>query len=382
MVIRTVLLCALTALSGWSQKVQLVEAAGVYFPGVADSNSPVHWANGMRYVYNSDGFPIRSEGVDLGRMRYARGTFLLNSDRNPWWMEATYRHEDGTIYGWYHHEQYQFCPTDGDQYMGVPVIGAIVSKDNGRTFVDLGPVLEDGSEAKCDAKNGYFAGGHGDFSVVLDREKKYFYFYFSAYGGTAEQQGVAIARMAFADRDAPAGKVWKYFDGKWESEGLGGPVTPVFPARTPWESEFADAFWGPSVHWNRELGEFVMLLNRACCAPGWPAEGIYVSFNADPSNPAGWSEPERLVEGGGWYPVAVGLEEGDTDKEAGARARFFMGSDSHWELIFRKGERGISPVRIYSRQDVETRRRTRPTFKSTPPSAAGSSASAPGTRPK
>jgi hypothetical protein len=47
--------------------------------------------------------------------------------------------------------------------MGVPVIGAVVSTDNGHTFTDLGFVLTDGNEAKCDAQNGYFAGGHGDF---------------------------------------------------------------------------------------------------------------------------------------------------------------------------------------------------------------------------
>jgi hypothetical protein len=44
--------------------------------------------------------------------------------------------------------------------------------------------------------------------------------------------------------------------------------------------------------------------------------------------------------------MAVGLAEGDTDKEAGARARFFMGSDSNWELIFRKGQQGVLPLTI------------------------------------
>lgn len=325
----------------FGQKVEVVAADPVFFPGVADSNSPIHWANGKRYVYNSDGLPIRSEGVDLAGMRYARGTYLLNSPVSPWWMEATYRDDDGTLFGWYHHEIYRFCPTDTDRYMGVPVIGAVVSTDNGHTFRDLGFVLTDGNEPNCGAKNGFFAGGHGDFSVILDREKKFFYFLFSAYGGTPDQQGVAVARMAYADRLEPAGKVWKYLDGNWQSEGVGGRLTPIFKVRTPWETANADAFWGPSIHYNRELGEYVMLLNHACCDVDWPAEGIYISFNSDLSNPGAWKAPERLIQGGGWYPMAVGLETGDTDKEAGARARFFMGSDSYWELIFRKGQTGI-----------------------------------------
>ncbi len=344
MVLRIGFLICLAAGSAWAQKVEVVEAEGVYFPGVADSNSPIHWANGKRYVYNSDGVPIRSEGVELSGMRYARAAYLLESAVSPWWLEATYKDDDGTIYGWYHHEIYSYCAMDGDRYIGVPVIGAVVSKDNGHTFRDLGIVLSDGYEPNCEAKNGYFAGGHGDFSVIVDKEKKNLYFFFSVYGGPANEQGVAIARMAVADRSNPTGNVWKYQDGKWESPGISGKVTPIFTVRTPWESANTDAFWGPSVHYNRELGEFVMLLNHACCEPNWPAEGIYVSFNGDLENPKGWGEPERIIEGGGWYPMAVGLAIGDTDKTAGARARLFMGSDSQWELIFRTGQTGVLPL--------------------------------------
>src|SRR6187399_650652 len=145
MVLRLGFLIWLIAVSAWAQKVEVVEAGPVFFPGVADSNSPIHWVDGMRYVYNSDGLPIRSEGAELGGMRYARATYLLESAVAPWWMEATYRdEEDGTIYGWYHHEIYSFCPMDGARYMAVPVIGAVISRDNGRTFRDLGIVLSDG----------------------------------------------------------------------------------------------------------------------------------------------------------------------------------------------------------------------------------------------
>ena len=38
-----------------------------------------------------------------------------------------------------------------------------------------------------------------------------------------------------------------------------------------------DAFWGPAVHWNTALEQYVMLLNRAK-DENYAQEGIYVSF--------------------------------------------------------------------------------------------------------
>jgi len=329
-----------------AQKVEVREAELIYLPGVADSNSPMHWNSGKLYVYNSDGNPLRSEGSSLTTLRNVRSAHIVENPISPWWIESTFRDPDGTIFAWYHHELWDVCESDTTGvYLSVPMIGALVSKDNGRTFKNMGIVLRARGEPNCTAENGYFAGGHGDFSVVLDKERKFFYFLFSNYTGEAAEQGIAIARMPYEHRNDQAGSVFKYYDGAWESSGIDDPVTPVFSVKTPWERPNADAFWGPSTHFNRELGEWVMLLNHSCCEPGWPAEGIYVSTNPDISNPKGWSEPERIVERGGWYPMTVGLDPGDTDKEAGARARLFMGSDSFWEIVFRKGQTGVLEIR-------------------------------------
>jgi len=81
----------------------------------------------------------------------------------------------------------------------------------------------------CDTVNHYFAGGNGDFSVILDRKREYFYFLMSAYGDF-EEQGIAVARMSYADRDAPVGKVFKWHKDRWTEPGLGGHLTPIFPA--------------------------------------------------------------------------------------------------------------------------------------------------------
>jgi hypothetical protein len=80
-----------------------------------------------------------------------------------------------------------------------------------------------------------------------------------------------------------------------------------------------------------------MLLNHAIGA-GWGTEGFYISFNADLSNPAGWSEPQRLpIEPDGpaqAYPQVIGLDNDSTDTKAGQLVRLFLSGESRWELIF------------------------------------------------
>jgi hypothetical protein len=143
--------------------------------------------------------------------------------------------------------------------------------------------------------------------------------------------------MALKDISAPVGKVTKWRNGNWTEPGLGGRVTPIFPVRIDWHRADADAFWGPSVHWNTYLRQWVMLLNRAK-DKDWNQEGIYVSFNRDLSNPRGWSEPTKILEGDmkdvHWYPQVLGTEARGTDKLAGRTARLFVKGKSRWEITF------------------------------------------------
>jgi hypothetical protein len=351
--------CLAVPLAG--QKITIEPAEFLYFPGIADSNSPIHWSSGKMFAFNSDGQPVQSQGEGLGKLRYARAVQTDNLASMPWWIEATYKAPDGALYAWYHHEVMTICGGWGQ--LSAPVVGAAVSYNNGHSFTDLGIVLRSGERPDCSARNGYFAGGHGDFSVILDQKGEYFYFLFSVYDGPAERQGVAVARMAAEHLAQPQGNAWKYSNGAWMEPGLGGRVTPIFHVQQPWGAADTDAFWGPSVHFNRELGEYVVLLNRACCEPGWPSEGIYVTTNPDLANPAGWSAPAKIIDGGGWYPMAVGLGPGDTDKSAGARARLFLGSDSEWELVFRRGAaaegKPITPIRASSPSGSSRLRRQR-----------------------
>lgn len=329
------LLCWFAPLA--AQTAQVRSARTLFMPTAADSNSPAFWRDGQLHLFNSSGMPLLSTSVDQFSEPVTEPINLDRLDHLPLWIEAVLQDSDGTLYAWYHHEPGGIC---GSTPLTAPVIGALVSTDDGRTFTDLGIVLSSGDPVDCSARNGFFAGGHGDFSVIPDREHGYIYFLFTNYGGDLSSQGVAMARMAFADRREPAGNVWKYWEGEWVEPGLGGRVTPVIPAAVPWQQANTDSMWGPSVHWNTHLQSYVMLLNHACCAPKWPQEGIYISFNAELADPARWTPPAQLLSGKaigfapGYYPQVLGLGPEDTDTLASQVARLYIQGVSSWEIVF------------------------------------------------
>jgi len=313
--------------------VRLHSASRIQFPAATDSNSPAFWEGDVLYLFNSAGHPDRASGPSLFELGPAEPVAFDNTVNGGRWMEAVWRTDDGVLYGWYHHEPAGLCP---GTTLTAPKIGAVRSEDKGATWVDLGFVLEARpGTLRCDAQNGFFAGGHGDFCVFLDPQQRYLYFLFGNYAGDVEEQGIAVARMEWGCRDAPVGHVWKWCQREWTEPGVGGRVTPIFGAFSAWEREDCDAFWGPSVHWNTYLQQYVMLLNRARGA-GWIQEGIYVSFSSDLADPRSWSQPLKVLDGGAWYPQVMGLDDGlkGTDKLAGRRARFFMAGVSEYEIEF------------------------------------------------
>jgi hypothetical protein len=86
----------------------------------------------------------------------------------------------------------------------------------------------------------------------------------------------------------------------------------------------------------------VILMNRSCCRPRWPQEGIYVTFNGDLSDPAGWKRPERILAGrdinwrAGYYPQVIGEWPDGTDRQVGATARLYIHGKSRWLIHFDK----------------------------------------------
>lgn len=321
-------------------QIEVEDAPEIAFPTNADCNSPCWWQGGRFYLLTSTGHPVRSSGEDVFSLT-AEGNVTYTAYRDGGrWLEAVFQADDGTLFGWYHNEPAHLVPPEmheGRRFpMTAPFIGAAVSYDNGLTWDDLGLVLAGGPETlNLEAPNFWFAGGNGDFTVILDRQQAFFYFVFGTYYRDANQQGVSLARMRFEDLRAPVGKVMKWHAGSFGEPGLNGQVTPIFPARGDWYSSEPDAFWGPSVHLNTEVGQYVVLMNRAVDR-NWKQGGIYVVCTADLSDPGSWSEPVRLLEADGWYPQVIGSDtaKGETDREAGASARLFIHGKSAHTLRF------------------------------------------------
>lgn len=262
-------------------------------------------------------------------------------------MEAVLVDADGTWYGYYHNEMpADVCPGSGKV---IPRIGAARSIDRGQTWETLDTILEAPHHSyDCITYNKYFVGGLGDLSVQLDAESRDLYIFFSEYLRVRQQQGVSVARLAWADRDNPAGKVMVWRTRTWmpaaramtSDAGETGwsylAALPVFSTAQAWHDgdRLVDAFWGPSVHWNTHLGQYVMLLNRAK-DEDFTQEGIYVSFAPRLDDPRLWTPPVKILKGGKWYPQVIGMEAGSgTDKSAGEVARLFMFGVSEYLIRF------------------------------------------------
>jgi hypothetical protein len=324
---------------------RLLPAAPLAVPGRVDSSVPMTWTriDGQLTLVafaSWGGAPVRMAGPNLEGLHVTGDVVMTPQPTNGIWFESIIADEtDTTWYAYYHDELPAYVCGRPDR--SIPRIGAAVSTDRGVTWQSLGIILDAprGTEV-CESPNRYVIGGIGDLSVMVDRDWKDVYLYFSNYGRDPRTQGVLVARFPWADRDAPRGRVTVWQDGVWlppVPRPLTGtdeiPLEWDYPAGTPmlrptrpWHDAEAEsnAFWGPSLHWNTSLNGYVMLLNRTR-DESFNNEGLYVSFAPALDDPRAWSAPQKILNGGGWYPQVAGLEPGTgTDKETGRRARFFV----------------------------------------------------------
>lgn len=248
------------------------------------------------------------------------------------WIEGVWRDpKTGRLYGWYHAEEI----FEGPPRLFLPHIGAVVSDDDGLSWRFLGEVLRAPAElTDMTYRNGFLAGGYGDFCVVPDRAGQYFYLAFSSYISDEAAQGIAMARFPVAMRDNPAAALELWSGSGWAAAPKRLP-TPIWPVQRGWRHLDPDSFWGPAIHYNSQLDAFVMLLNHTAGGDhNILQEGIYVSVTRTLDNPASWSPPMRLVAGGAWYPQAIGLAAGSGDSFIDGPARFFMAGYSAWDIEF------------------------------------------------
>lgn len=361
----TALATVLLAIPCLSQPTARVRPSGFHrLPGVTrldkanaiDCNSPGEWIGRRFVLFNSYGQPYRGEADSLFQIRSMAPVLLdgaLDGHRLGdlfLWLESTWMDERGILYGWYHYEPDDVCKP-GAHLPTAPKIGALRSRDRGKSWEHLGIIIEAAPDSfTCQTSSPWDAGGHGDFSVIADRERQYLYFLFSSYVKNPSEQGVAIARMRYSDRDNPRGKVFKWHGGGWAEPGLGGKLTPVWTARRDWHQPDADLYWGPSVHWNTYLKTYVVLMSRAVSS-GMKGDGTWISYNPQIEEPSGWSSPAQLLTAAevrtatrgadvtnasnyGWYPQIIGTRRGESDKLAGRSARLFVAGVSNYEIVF------------------------------------------------
>jgi hypothetical protein len=332
---------------------RLLPAPRLAMPGAIDSNVPMTWdlvdGQWRLFAFTSwGGIPALSSGTSLDRMQRVGDVSVEPHPGWGVWIESVIGDESSAWYGYYHHEiAAEICNTP---VRSILRISAVRSLDRGLTWQDLGPVLEGPPNGIiCTTPNAYVVGGVGDLTAMPDPGRQYLYLFFSQYSSDPEAQGVGVARLAWADRDEPGGKITVWREGAWvptrpadASDGTSPeweyPAgTPLVRPSKPWHGGAdADAFWGPSVHWNTYLQRYVMLLNRTR-DERFNNEGLYVSFARTLDDPRGWSSPRKIMNGGGWYPQVAGLEaHTGTDKLAGQRARFFITGRSEHYIDFRR----------------------------------------------
>lgn len=350
---------SVTAVAADGPSVELASAPTVKFPGghnaerkadfIADCGSPLHWVGDTLYVFNSWENPWRGQGPDLFHLERGSATKMDPALDKLWlWLESTWKDDNGNLYGWVHNEFPNVCPNTSRSDLpapGYPVlarVGAVKSSDNGTNWQSLGFVMDGRpNDLKCDGQGPWYAGGVGDLCVFLDNQKEYFYFFFASFATKTSEQGLCVARMPFAERDNPVGKVMIWHNGKWEQPAVGGgAVTPFLPIVGDVHSKDCQLFWGPSIHWNTYLKKYVMVVNRTINSK-WETEGQYVLFADRLDDPNAWTRPVKFTDPKtsgtrGWYVQVVGTGKGETDKLASRTARLFLDGESKWEIRFKK----------------------------------------------
>ena len=329
--------------------VRWVATDTMTWPGPrTDANSPLVWIeNTLTLFFNNwhfaDGraYSRIATGPDLNNLE-TRGFVTIGDDPKLThrWFESVIRLENGDLFAFFHSEEGVPCSF----YIKSPQIGVALSQDNGYTWQNLGFILESPiSENNCDAKNGFFSNGVGDFSVLLDKKQEYVYIYFANYpmNDQVEDQGISAARIRVSDLFNPTDKAWRWYQGSYSEPGMGGRSSALFKVGKNFNFSDPDSFWGPALHFNTYLNKYVMVMPRTQGGNPptlvWPTEGIYMTLSDDLTDPKSWSEPVKIAQGGYWYPQFVGINPNDqeTDSKIGKWARFFLEGESKYLVQFK-----------------------------------------------
>jgi hypothetical protein len=179
-------------------------------------------------------------------------------------------------------------------------LGLAKSSDEGQTWQDLGLIISGTHPYNA---NSHLDIGDGTLVVVTDpaTKQKYFYIYFgtdTTYLSVARapyDELLCAIFMAASGKFVATGQFHKYYNGGWESNGLDGPATELFPAVT------GETDGDPQVFWSDYRNRFIAIEdNGQYIAYGesvdglnWPAMEVLLGTN-----------PQTPVYG---YATAVGM---------------------------------------------------------------------------
>lgn len=214
------------------------------------------------------------------------------------WLNSVWRDDNGTVHG-YFHQEWRCDYADGD-YTNKSV-GYAVSYDRGRTF-NITPASSGGTQA-----NQLIAGynttsshqtGEGDHGVV--RMGDWLYMLFIEWDGdpSVRSTSTGIARSSLQDAGRP-GTWWKWYNGSWDSPGVGGP---------------SDIVWAPGTAvYNIPLVQQLIAIGvifSADMAVSYSADGVqWQPAEAGPLFTSGWSNWNRDINASELYgyPGLAGL---------------------------------------------------------------------------
>ena len=180
------------------------------------------------------------------------------------WIESVIPDESGTWYGYYHHERAAEACGRMDRF--IPRIGALRSRDRGYTWEDLGIIVEAPPDtAACTSTNRFVIGGVGDVSAMLSPDRQDLFLFSSQYSRIPSDRGVAVGRLAWADRDAPVGRVTVWRDNVWM------PARPAVDANgvTTWSYQAA-------LRCHRSANRGTTAMSRPTRSGGRPSIGISI----------------------------------------------------------------------------------------------------------
>jgi hypothetical protein len=237
-------------------------------------------------------------------------------DRDYAGSAAVVRASNGMDLLMFYHGEDHSCTTTGHDRTKARV-GLARSSDNGASWSRSGQIISS-PEMPVDCNYEGFRGA-GNPSVVLSRDGKYYYLYFTEWVST-RPDSISLARAAVSSDGAP-GAWYKYKNGAFTQPGLGGTSDPVL---SPLDQSSGYAGL-PNVTFNATLDLYIAIFMGH--------NGFYYASSGDGIH---WDTPtlfwavsaltawDSLQDGADWYyyPTLISTDQ-DSDDTTTRRAYLY-----------------------------------------------------------